>query len=83
MLILISKNIVKLENVWLLGDVCIFWDGECGILQKKKTRMKWKYGAKTTAMGQFTDCDSAYLVGEMSGANNISSLFGSFVCDML
>jgi hypothetical protein len=41
--------------------------------------MKWKYGAKTTAMGQFTDCDSAYLVGEMSGANNISSLFGSFV----
>lgn len=57
--------------------MCIFWDGECGILQKK-TRMK-KYGAKTTAMGQFTDCDSAYLVGEMSGANNISSLFGSFV----
>jgi hypothetical protein len=57
--------------------------GQSVVFCKKKTRMKWKYGAKTTAMGQFTDCDSAYLVGEMSGANNISSLFGSFVCDML
>ena len=41
--------------------------------------MKWKCASKTAVMGQFTGCYSAYLVGEMSGANNISRLSGSSV----
>jgi hypothetical protein len=47
-----------------------------------KTRMKWKCISKDSSgvvCQLITGCDSAYLVGEMSWANNISRLSGSSV----